>query len=191
MNSKPTRVSVQLPGHRSPAAGYEAPFQMLSACHERVQRTLALLQRLHQHVAQHGGDEQAVQAARDVLRYFEQAAPQHHLDEERHVFPRVLALGDATLTQVVQRLQRDHLEMASTWSRVRTELQLLVDQGPRLSASWVNDTQALFQHFVSLYERHIPDEENLVFPAGERAIEADALNAMVQDMMQRRGVRLG
>jgi len=191
MNHKSTTVSVQLPGHRAPAAGYEAPFQMLSACHERVQRTLTLLQRLHQHVAQHGGDEQAVQAARDVLRYFEQAAPQHHLDEERHVFPRVLALGDATLTQVVHRLQRDHLEMESTWSRVRAELQQLMDQGPLLSASWVNDTQALFQHFVSLYERHIPDEEKLVFPAGERALEADALNAMAQDMMQRRGVRLG
>lgn len=190
MNTPSTPVSVQLPGHRAPAAGYEAPYQMLAACHERVQRTLGLLQRLHQHVAQHGADEQAVQAARDVLRYFEQAAPQHHLDEERHVFPRVLAMEDAALTEVVHRLQRDHVEMEAAWARVRAELQSLVDTGPSLPSTWVDRTRHLFQHFVALYERHIPDEEQLVFPAGERAMEPNALTVMAQDMMQRRGVRL-
>jgi hemerythrin-like domain-containing protein len=163
---------------------------MLNACHERVQRTLSLLQRLHEHVAQQGGDEQAVQAARDVLRYFEQAAPQHHLDEERHVFPRVLALGVPELTQTVQRLQRDHVEMESTWSRVRVELQCLIDEGARVSSDWVDRNRELFQHFASLYARHIPDEEQLVFPAGERATDSAALLTMAQDMMQRRGVRL-
>ena len=190
MNTPSTPVSVQLPGHRAPAAGYEAPYQMLAACHERVQRTLALLQRLHQHVAQHGADEQAVQAARDVLRYFEQAAPQHHLDEERHVFPRVLAMGDAALTEVVHRLQRDHLEMEAAWARVRAELQSLMGVEPPLPSTWVDRTRDLFQHFVGLYERHIPDEEQLVFPAGERVMGPDALTVMAQDMMQRRGVRL-
>ena len=191
MSSIPATVSVQLPGHRAPAAGYEAPFAMLNACHERVQRTLALLQRLHAHVEQHGGEAQAVQAARDVLRYFEQAAPQHHLDEERHVFPCVLALHDEALTQVVRRLQADHLQMEETWSRVRTALQCLVDDGEHLPPTWVEETRELFQHFVSLYEHHIPDEERLVFPAGERAIRAEQLALMAQDMMQRRGVSLG
>lgn len=190
MSTPSTPVSVQLPGHRAPAAGYEAPFQMLYACHERVQRTLALLVRLHQHVQQQGGDEQAVQAARDVQRYFEQAAPQHHLDEERHVFPRVLALQDAALIEVVHRLQRDHVEMESTWSRVRLALQELIDAGVQLPADWVDRTQDLFLSFARLYERHIPDEEQLVFPAGEGAIESEALALMAQDMMQRRGVRL-
>jgi hemerythrin-like domain-containing protein len=190
MNSTRQVVSVQLPGHRTPAAGYEAPFQMLSACHERVQRTLSLLQRLHRHVLQHGGDAQAVQAARDVLRYFELAAPQHHLDEERHVFPRVLALGDAALIEVVHRLQRDHVEMESTWTRVQAELQSLVAQGQGLKPGWVDQTREVFQHFVQLYERHIPDEEQLVFPAAQRIIDSEALAAMAQDMMQRRGVHL-
>jgi hemerythrin-like domain-containing protein len=164
---------------------------MLTACHERVQRTLSLLQRLHAHVEQHGGDEQAVQAARDVLRYFEQAAPQHHLDEERHVFPRVLALQDPALSEVVHRLQRDHLEMEAVWARVRSELQCLIDEAPQLSTTWGGRSRELFQQFVRLYERHIPDEEQLVFPAGERLIQGQALDEMAQDMMCRRGVRLG
>jgi hemerythrin-like domain-containing protein len=191
MSTTRATISVQLPGHRAPAAGYEAPFAMLHACHERVQRTLALLQRLHAHVAEHGGDAQAVQAARDVLRYFEQAAPQHHLDEERHVFAQVLALNDSALTQVVQRLQQDHLDMESSWSRVRAELHHLVEAGEQVSPVWVENTRALFQEFVHLYERHMPDEEQLVFPAAEQAFSTDALAVMAQDMMQRRGVRLG
>ena len=190
MNESSVRVSVELPGHRAPAAGYEAPFQMLNACHERVQRTLSLLQRLQAHVAQQGADAQAIQAARDIVRYFEQAAPQHHLDEERHVFPQVLALGDPVLTQAVHRLQRDHVEMEATWAQVRAELQRLIDAQEPVNEAWLARTRDLFSHFVHLYERHIPDEEQLVFPASERSMDTMALTAMAQDMMQRRGVRL-
>ena len=38
--------SMSLPGLHSPAAGFEAPFDLLEACHERVHRSLALLGRL-------------------------------------------------------------------------------------------------------------------------------------------------
>lgn len=184
-------VNVQLPGYRSPAAGYEAPFEMLTACHERVQRTLALLQRLHEHVAQHGGDAQAVQAGHDVLRYFDQAAVQHHLDEERHVFPRVLALNDEALTQVVRRLQQDHRDMESSWSRVRVQLHRLVEAGDQVSPDWVKDSRELIQGFARLYERHIADEELRVYPAAQGVFSQEALSEMAQDMMQRRGLRLG
>ena len=39
-----------LPGHRSPSVGFEAPFEMLSACHERVERRWALLIKLRHHL---------------------------------------------------------------------------------------------------------------------------------------------
>ena len=42
MNASP----VSPPGVRSPAVGFEQPFEMLQACHKRVQRSLDLLQRL-------------------------------------------------------------------------------------------------------------------------------------------------
>ena len=76
------------------AAGFEQPFEMLSACHDRVRRSLALLGRLCEHVEVHGTDAQACQAAADVLRYFSLAAPAHHEDEERHVVPALYARGD-------------------------------------------------------------------------------------------------
>jgi hypothetical protein len=57
--------SVAFPGLQAPAAGFDEPFAMLGACHERVRRSLALLQRLVEHAAAHGADAQARDAARD------------------------------------------------------------------------------------------------------------------------------
>lgn len=93
-----------LPGFNAPSVGFEQPFAMLEACHERVQRTLALLQRLRAHVLEHGADVPAQQAARDVLRYFDIAAPLHHEDEELHVFPLLLAQGSPDVAALVRRL---------------------------------------------------------------------------------------
>src|SRR5205814_2154869 len=114
-----TRLAgISAPGAK-PAAGFEQPFEMLQACHERLEQMLALLQRLREHVRSHGSDEQARQAARDVMRYFDTAAPRHHEDEELHVFPVLLALNDEGVTQVVAQLQQDHLQMEKRWHAAR------------------------------------------------------------------------
>lgn len=47
-------TDIALPGFGAPAVGFDTPFALLHACHERVQRTLALQHKLvgylHQHV---------------------------------------------------------------------------------------------------------------------------------------------
>lgn len=40
------------PGFDSPAVGFEQPFDMLEACHERVRRSLSLLERLIAHIVE-------------------------------------------------------------------------------------------------------------------------------------------
>ena len=100
---------------------------MLEACHERVQRTLALLGRLRTHVQHQGCEESARQAARDVLRYFDIAAPLHHQDEELHVFPPLLTQGPPEVAALVQRLLQDHQDMAADWAAARLPLQALAD----------------------------------------------------------------
>src|SRR4051794_21650451 len=97
------------------AAGFEQPFEMLHACHDRMARMLALLQRLREHLRAQGADGQARQAARDVMRYFDTPAPRHHEDEELHVFPVLIALGDDAISTTVARLRQDHLQMEQRW----------------------------------------------------------------------------
>lgn len=183
--SAPTQA---LPGFRAPGAGFEAPFEMLGACHERVERMLALLARLQQHLLAQGCNDAARQAARDVMRYFDLAAPLHHQDEEIHVFPPLLAGPDAALRALVQRLLQDHREMEVAWPLARSVLQAISDSP---AADWMPlepaGTEAL-NRFAALYVRHLADEDDLAYPAAQAVLTADALQAMSQDMMQRRGV---
>ncbi len=178
-------VRISPPG-TAPGASYEQPFEMLQACHERVHRMLALLARLVAHVTEHGADEQARQAARDVMRYFDQAAPQHHLDEERHVFPPLLAAGDPAVVAVVQRLQADHQQMESAWASCRTVLAALADGA--LATLDAPQREAL-QAFAALYDDHIRDEEAIAYPAAQADLDDAATQAMALDMMRRRGLR--
>lgn len=170
---------------RSPAVGFEQPFEMLEACHERVQRSLDLLMRLIDHVARNGHDAQSRSAAQDVLRYFDLAAPHHHDDEECHVFPRVLAAGDAAQIAAVQRLRDDHARMGELWSRLRPVLQGWATEAASGSVQESFRTDAAA--FTSLYAGHIPVEEGLVFPAARARYAAADLQAMGDEMRSRRG----
>ncbi len=106
-----------LPGRPAPEAGFAAPYEMLGACHDKVQRMLDLLERLQAHLREHGPDGQAAQAARDVMRYFDLAAPLHHEDEERHVFPLLLHSEDPAWVALAGRLQQEHRDMVPAWAR--------------------------------------------------------------------------
>ena len=181
----PTRA---IPGLHTPAVGWEQPFEMLRACHERVQRSLALLGRLQAHVAQHGVDNNAAQAATDVLRYFDQAAPLHHLDEEEQVFPLALAQGDAAVQNAVARLQQEHGAMDAAWQALRAGLQQLAASPPPArgwSDAWCAGTAV--QDFVALYADHIALEENLVYPCVEALLTPVLREAMGRTMARRRG----
>ena len=168
----------------SPAAGFEQPFEMLEACHERVQRTLGLLERLRAHVARHGADAQAQQAARDVMRYFDMAAPQHHRDEELHVFPALVAHGDPALLKLVERLRRDHLRMEAHWRKVRAVL----DRLARTESQVITPADAAqIDAFTRLYEGHVEAEEQLAYPAAAALLDDGARDAMGAEKRRRRG----
>ena len=177
---------ITLPGHRAPGAGFEAPFEMLDACHERVHRMLALLAKLQQHTQAHGWSEPVAQAAVDVMRYFDQAAPLHHEDEERHVFPPLLAGSDAVLRQVVQRLQQDHRDMEAAWVAARAALASVTQAPPAGWAHFSAPEEATLTGFTRLYDRHLLDEDGLVYPAAKAGLLPEALEAMSADMMRRR-----
>jgi hemerythrin-like domain-containing protein len=177
------------PGLHSPAAGFDEPFEVLGACHDRVRRSLALLQRLVAHVAEHGADAQARDAARDVARYFNLAAPAHHEDEERHVLPLLRASADTRLHEAAQRMFEDHERIRAAWQALEPALQALHQRGeiaPELAAA--------AQAFVQVHDGHLELEDGLAFP-GARALQEAAPDAVAQrlamgrDMARRRGVK--
>lgn len=187
MSARMPIPKASVPGHRSPGAGFEDPFDMLSACHERVERMLSLLDRLCVHLASKGWDQSAAQAARDVMRYFDLAAPHHHLDEERHVFPAVLATPDRDgLHAAVAQLQHDHEVMEQRWAQARQVLQR-IDQ--LADAPWRPLTPqecGVLTGFSDLYEQHIQREEQCIYPAAKVLFNTDGIRAMGEEMQHRR-----
>jgi len=172
---------------RSLAPTFAQPFDMLTACHDRLQRMLALLDRLRAHLAEHGADEQARQAARDVMRYFDLASPQHHRDEELHVFPTLLAQGEPAQAELVARLLRDHRAMDAAWTQARAVLAAIAEGA---LAALPAQAQAALDSFASLHAEHLRAEEETAYPAAQALLDTEAMAAMGAEMGSRRGVRI-
>lgn len=175
-------MSSPLTLHLSPAAGFDQPFEMLAACHERVQRMVGLLERLAEHLLTAGCDSQARDAARDVMRYFDLAAPAHHADEERHVLPLLRAAGDDAFAA---QLEQEHRELQRRWAELRQPLADVV------AGTWVTADAtelASWHRFAELYRAHAAAEEAHAFPLAQAALDADAQRAMGREMAQRRGL---
>ena len=178
-------TSAGLPGFNTPAVGFEQPFAMLEACHERVERTLTLLQRLRAYVREQAADDAARQAARDVLRYFDIAAPLHHQDEELHVFPLLLSQGAPSVVAVVQQLQHDHTCMAADWAAARGALQAMADGA---AAGFGAEDEARLEQFAQRYQQHIQAEEGTAYPCAQALLGQGELHAMGLEMAARRRV---
>jgi hemerythrin-like domain-containing protein len=186
-----THPPKSIPGFRSPGVGFEAPFDMLEACHERVERTLNLLVRLHQHVRTHGCDAQAEQAAQDILRYFDLAAPLHHQDEELHVFPPLLSGDDPAARDAARTLMLQHREMEISWSAMRQALLHLAAVPSSEGKPALPLSESAVQSFVDLYRDHMRLEEDVAYPVAHRAIGEEQLAAAGTEMQSRRSVAGG
>jgi hypothetical protein len=56
-------AKISFPGFDTPAAGFEVPLEMLSACHRRVERQCQTMLRLVPHLAANGPDPAAREEA--------------------------------------------------------------------------------------------------------------------------------
>ena len=181
-------VDFVVPGHRAPAVGLEAPFELLAACHDRVRRSLDLLERLQKHVADNGCDDSARTAATDVMRYFDLAAPLHHQDEELHVFPVVLRGQDVFLHALVRKLQLEHMEMHNRWQVARQVLQRIASAESCDASPLCEEQLQALHSFSALYSDHMENEELQVYPAATSQLSPAQVAAMGTEMGIRRGL---
>ncbi len=180
------------------------PLGQLDNCHEKMHRQLETLERLvaHQRACHHSKatdasapcDGQAPSAAAAVLRYFDEAAPRHHDDEERDLFPALvesMAGSDAVcLKALTERLVTEHRHLAETWWRLRPTLAAIAAMpestgaaanGPALDPDLVAD-------FVSANRAHLRLEDDELMPMARRLLTEPQLLAMGQAMAARRDV---
>ncbi|MDZ4124624.1 MAG: hemerythrin domain-containing protein, partial [Hydrogenophaga sp.] len=64
-----------------------AVFEFLDSTHREIQQQLQHLHALVDAIENNGLNQANRALARDVLTYFNGEARQHHLDDEKHIFP--------------------------------------------------------------------------------------------------------
>jgi iron-sulfur cluster repair protein YtfE (RIC family) len=156
------------------AAPFEG-FDALDACHVQIQQHVNELVALARHMDEVGVDASAQRQAKAIEAFFSSTSRQHHQDEERNVFPALLASGSDDLVTAVRTLQQDHGWIEENWIELAPLLRAIADGN-----NWYQDAE--FQHAVEVFSEllngHIALEETLIYPES-KARWAQAVAARV------------
>lgn len=167
----------------SVAPGFDQPLDVLEACHDRIARQCDTLEKLLAHLPTHGTDEQAQQAARAVMTYFDTAAVHHHDDEERNLFPLLEQAGAPGACDLVETLTLEHDELALLWRQLRPELHQ-VEQGMAVLLD-----EGLVRRFIALYRSHLEFENTQVLPLARQVLGSVEIERLGRAMAARRALR--
>jgi hemerythrin-like domain-containing protein len=167
---------------RAPAATASSAFGVLDECHRQ---TLAALDKLDAIVdrLEAGVDASIRTLAAEVVRHFSITARHHHEDEERHVFPKLLANADAETEQNIRRLQQDHHWLEEDWWELEPHLDAVARGQNWYDAAFLRDGVTVF---TALSRDHMELEETFLYPEARARTGAVEAQAMGREMAARR-----
>lgn len=159
------------------------PFDMLDTCHQQIVSNLQLMGDLVAHLQEHGVDGKAQTMARVIFLFFMNTARQHHIDEEKHIFPALINSGDDALIRHTLRLQQDHGWIEEDWLELAPQFESIA-----AGYNWFN--LELLAHavpvFQALYQDHMALEETMIYPEAKARIAQWDLQGMGREMAERR-----
>lgn len=168
------------------APGFDQPLAVLKHCHDRIRKQLATLDKLLPHLEKNGADHDAQKAVLAILKYFQNAAPLHHDDEEVDLLPELQrsAQGpDATvLESILPIILRQHSEMADLWRILEAQLSHIAEG----SSAALSHTDV--ERFQMLYQEHMQIEETQIAPMAMRLFNAQQMHKLGRAMQIRRGI---
>ena len=154
-----------------PAAPPLPAIEALHDEHRAMLEHMALFDELVGHLLEDGADGRARELAARVRDFFDIHARAHHAEEERVVFPPLLASTDAELVHAVRRLQQDHGWLEQDWLEIEPQLDAIARGQATCDLALLRDALPIFRR---LYEEHIALEEARVYPRARRYHEAQA-----------------
>lgn len=158
-------------------------FEVLDACHRETMVLLRELAAMAPRLDTSGPSPEDRETAARVVHFFSTTARQHHEDEERHVFPKMLDSNDPEIVQAVLRLQQDHRWLDQDWMELQPMLQAVADGQP-----WY-DPEAMREGvdiFVALSHEHVELEESCIYPQARARLRTGDRQEMRREMAARR-----
>jgi hemerythrin-like domain-containing protein len=162
-------------------------FEFLDSTHRDIQQRLRTLHRLVEAIESSGLNAANRELAREVLDFFNGEARQHHLDEEKHIFPALLGSQDAAIVQAAEHLRQDHGWLEENWLQMAPSLEAAA------SGNLWFDPQELhhaLEVFEALYLDHILLEESIAYPEAKKRLAAYDKAGMGREMAKRRALKL-
>ena len=150
-------------------------FKALDACHRSIHQQLAELVDFLDRLDTDSDSPHCRQKAKTIEAFFSAIARPHHAEEEKNIFPVLLASDNAELVQAVRTLQQDHGWIEQNWLELAPMLRAIA-QGE----DWADlaELKHNAEVFVSLCHDHIVLEETLIYPeAKARLVEELASRA--------------
>jgi hemerythrin-like domain-containing protein len=148
----------------------------LAECHERIRRFSQLAIKLESEPAP---AEERGEVAKQLVRYFSEALPRHVADEEQSLRPRLAAAG---LDEALARMAQEHEEHQPLLDRLLERWRAIAAGERRADPAAAADARALAEAF----ERHLIEEERVLFPAVAQ-LPAAVQAAIREQMRARRG----
>jgi hemerythrin-like domain-containing protein len=174
----------------APSPTFAEPLALLSDCHRRVKRFLAVLLTVAEDAAGTPLRHEQREAFATALLYFREAAPKHTADEEESLFPRMRAQNSAAAHAALAQLaalEADHQLAGPLHDLIERLGQAWLRQGSLAPAEATVLTDSL-RTLRDLYEHHIDVEDHQIFPLAGRVLGAAELAEVGREMAGRRGL---
>ncbi len=149
---------------------HDTPIQDFSQCHVGIVKKLDMLGELP---ALLEPAARAREIAEKAVDFFREAIFEHHLDEERELFPAVLASAEPGTERdrvqgIVKRLTDEHRELEGVWKRLEPGLKKVAKgQGAEVDVGAI-------QRLVTHYQAHARYEETEFLPLSQTILGRNA-----------------
>lgn len=176
----------KVPKQKSHGASFEDPLGLLTSCHDKIIHFSSTLYKLSTLLRQDGWSEELSTTAKNIRRYFNIAGPEHHLDEEQHLFPAIIAYDlkseHQEIITLINQMIKDHVESDALWEKI----DLLLSQ----QSNDFKQLEKLSEQFEKSMHEHAELENSIIFPFAKTHISEKEFKKMGKAIAERRGVKL-
>ena len=118
-----------------------------------------------------------------ICVFFDTTARNHHLDEEKHIFPALLSSEDEKVVHAASRLTQDHGWLEENWIEIYPHLEALSQDSGSYDYAELSHGMDVFS---ALYSEHMQLEESLAYPAAKKTPHLIDVLGAGREMAQRR-----
>ncbi len=186
------QLLTKTPQNQNHGASFEDPLSLLDSCHEKIINFSSTLHKLSIKLHQDGWSDELISTTQNISHYFNVAGHEHHLDEEQHLFPAVIALNinknfvaneeSRKVNSLIKQMIKEHVESDVLWEKIN---QLLGTQSKDFK-----QMESLAEKFERSIHEHAEIENKVIFPYAKKKISKEDFKIMGAAIAKRRGVKI-